>query len=104
MADGGAGGTRIGLAGFGEAAERLTALGMVPTVAGDADTLERMMVHGPRRAAEMREVAAPLREPGLPDRLAAATAERPAEIDALGRAGADDGLARRADRILARLR
>ncbi|MBP7002782.1 NAD(P)-dependent oxidoreductase [Amaricoccus sp.] len=68
-----------------------------------AYNLERMMVHGTRRAAEMREVAATLRELGLPDRLALATAEWQAQIGALGLAGGEDGLVGRADRILDRL-
>ena len=62
-----------------------------------------MMVHGIRRAAEMREVAATLRELGLPDRLAAATAEWQAEIGGLGLPGGADVLPDRADSILARL-
>lgn len=65
-----------------------------------AYNLERMMVHGGRRSAEMREVAATLRELGLPDRLAAATADWQAAIGALGLAGGEDDFARRADRIL----
>jgi 3-hydroxyisobutyrate dehydrogenase-like beta-hydroxyacid dehydrogenase len=68
-----------------------------------AYNLERMMVHGVRRAAEMREVAATLRELGLPDRMASATAEWEAEIGALRLPGGDDDLLDRADRILARL-
>ena len=55
--------------------------------ARSAYNLERMMVHGRRRAAEMREVAATLRELGLPDRMAAATADWQAELGALGLAG-----------------
>jgi 3-hydroxyisobutyrate dehydrogenase-like beta-hydroxyacid dehydrogenase len=71
--------------------------------ARSAYNLERMMAHGVRRAAEMREVAATLRELGLPDRLAAATADWQAEIGGLGLAEESDDLADRADRILARL-
>lgn len=71
--------------------------------ARSAYNLERMMVHGARRAAEMREVAATLRDLGLPDRMAAATADWQAEIAALGLAGDAPALARRADRILERL-
>ena len=71
--------------------------------ARSAYNLERMMVHGLRRAAEMREVAATLRELGLPDRLAAATADWQAELGGLGLAGGPDELADRADRILARI-
>jgi hypothetical protein len=51
--------------------------------------LERMRHHGTRRAAEMREVAATLRDLGLPDRLAAATVEWQAQVGASG-AGGDD--------------
>jgi 3-hydroxyisobutyrate dehydrogenase-like beta-hydroxyacid dehydrogenase len=65
-----------------------------------AYNLERMMVHGARRAAEMREVAATLRELGLPDRMAAATAEWQDQIAALHLAGGADDLVDRADRIL----
>ena len=71
--------------------------------ARSAYNLERMMVHGLRRAAEMREVAATLRELGLPDRLAAATADWQAELGGLGLAGGPDELADRADRIIARI-
>jgi 3-hydroxyisobutyrate dehydrogenase-like beta-hydroxyacid dehydrogenase len=68
-----------------------------------AYNLERMLVHGGRRAAEMREAAATLRELGLPDRMAAATAAWQDELAALDLpAGADD-LAGRAGRILSRL-
>lgn len=65
-----------------------------------ADNIERMMVHGARRAAEMREVAATLREFDLPDRMAVATAEWQAQVAALGLAGGSDDLASRLDRIL----
>lgn len=51
--------------------------------------LERMRHHGTRRAAEMLEVAATLRDLGLPDRLAAATVEWQAQVGASG-AGGDD--------------
>lgn len=65
-----------------------------------AYNLERMMVHGTRRAAEMREVAATLRELGLPDRMASATVDWQAEIGALGLSGGPEDAADRADRIL----
>lgn len=68
-----------------------------------AYNLERMMAHGARRSAEMREVAATLRELGLPDRMASATVEWQAQIAALGLPGGSDDLAARADRILAAL-
>ena len=71
--------------------------------ARSAYNLERMMVHGLRRAAEMREAAATLRELGLPDRLAAATATWQAELGGLDLAGGPDELADRADRILGRI-
>lgn len=65
-----------------------------------AYNLERMMVHGARRAAEMREVALTLRNLGLPDRMAAATAEWQADIAALGLDGGAPDLGERSDRIL----
>lgn len=68
-----------------------------------AYNLERMMVHGARRAAEMHEVAATLRELGLPDRMAAAAAAWQEETAALHLPAGPDALADRADRILSRL-
>ncbi len=68
-----------------------------------AYNLERMMVHGVRRAAEMREVVATLRELGLPDRLAAATALWQDEIGTLGLDRGEAEVGVRADRILDRL-
>jgi 3-hydroxyisobutyrate dehydrogenase-like beta-hydroxyacid dehydrogenase len=68
-----------------------------------AYNMERMMVHGARRAAEMREAAATLRELGLPDRMASATAQWEAEIAALNLAGESDDLVSRLDRILPHL-
>jgi hypothetical protein len=59
-----------------------------------------MMVHGARRAAEMREVAKTLSDYGLPDRLAAATAEWQDEIAGLHLAAGEDDLSSRLDRIL----
>ncbi len=65
--------------------------------------LERMMVHGTRRAAEMREVARTVRELGLPGMMSAATADWQGLVGALGlEAGADD-LAARSEAILAGL-
>jgi hypothetical protein len=58
------------------------------------------MVHGTRRAAEMREVALTLRDLGLPDRMAAATAVWQDQIAGLALPGGPDDLADRADRIL----
>lgn len=60
--------------------------------------LERMRHHGVRRAAEMREVAATLRELGLPDRLAVATTEWQNQVGASGAGG--EGLAGQLDAIL----
>jgi 3-hydroxyisobutyrate dehydrogenase-like beta-hydroxyacid dehydrogenase len=68
-----------------------------------AYNLERMMVHGARRAAEMQEVALTLRDLGLPDGMARATAEWQARLAALALPGGADDLADRADRILTRL-
>ena len=68
-----------------------------------AYNLERMMVHGGRRAAEMREVAATLRDLGLPDALARATVDWQATIGGLGLDGGTGDFAARADRILAAL-
>jgi hypothetical protein len=65
-----------------------------------AYNLERMMVHGARRAAEMREVAATLRDLALPDRMATATAQWQDQIAGLHLPGGPDDLADRADRIL----
>ncbi|MCB1390982.1 MAG: DUF1932 domain-containing protein [Rhodobacteraceae bacterium] len=67
-----------------------------------AYNLERMAVHGTRRAAEMHEVARTLADLGLPERMASATADWQAQIGALGVA-MDEGLAARADALLAAL-
>lgn len=76
----------------------------VAWAARGAYNLERMMVHGTRRAAEMAEVAATLRELGLPDRMAQATVPWQAEIAALALDPGRDDLATRADAILGSLR
>jgi 3-hydroxyisobutyrate dehydrogenase-like beta-hydroxyacid dehydrogenase len=68
-----------------------------------AYNLERMMVHGARRAAEMQEVARTLRDLDLPDGMAQATADWQSRLASLGLLGGEDDLADRADRILARL-
>ncbi|MDL2402099.1 NAD(P)-dependent oxidoreductase [Rhizobium mayense] len=68
-----------------------------------AYNLERMMVHGARRAAEMREVAATVRELGLPDRMSAAIAAWQDEIAALSIPVDIDDLPSRADSILERM-
>ena len=65
-----------------------------------AYNLERMMVHGRRRAAEMREVAATLAELGLPNGLASATADWQQRIGELGLPAGEDSLAARAEAIL----
>ncbi|TNB49894.1 NAD(P)-dependent oxidoreductase [Martelella lutilitoris] len=64
--------------------------------------LERMMVHGTRRAAEMREVAATVSDLGLEPRMSAATVAWQAEIGAYGmETKKDDGLAERVALVLA---
>jgi 3-hydroxyisobutyrate dehydrogenase-like beta-hydroxyacid dehydrogenase len=68
-----------------------------------AYNLERMLVHGARRAAEMREVSMTLQELGFDGAMASATADWQAHLAALTLdAGADD-LTDRLDRILAAL-
>ncbi|MBS0123810.1 NAD(P)-dependent oxidoreductase [Thetidibacter halocola] len=68
-----------------------------------AYNLERMMVHGARRAAEMQEVARTVDELGLGGRMAAATAEWEAMIAALGVDPGEDDLESRANAILSRI-
>ncbi|WP_226579781.1 NAD(P)-dependent oxidoreductase [Acuticoccus sediminis] len=68
--------------------------------AKSAYNLERMMVHGARRAAEMREVAATLDGLGLPSRMAQATAEWHDQVARLGLPGGEADLDSRARRIL----
>lgn len=65
--------------------------------------LERMMVHGGRRAAEMREVARTVAQLGLSDRMSRAIAEWQQAIAGLRLHGGEDRLEDRADRILAAL-
>lgn len=65
--------------------------------------LERMMVHGARRAAEMREVAATVAALGLPNPMSAATAQWQDEIARQGADPGEDDLTARLDRILATL-
>lgn len=72
--------------------------------ARSAYNLERMMVHGTRRAAEMQEVGATLRELGLPDRMATATQDWQRQLGALGLSQTEPALATRSDAILDRLR
>ncbi|WP_313200180.1 DUF1932 domain-containing protein [Rhizobium sp.] len=69
-----------------------------------AYNLERMMVHGRRRAAEMREVAITLSELGLPNGLASATADWQQRIGDLVLPAGDENYPERADAILARLK
>jgi 3-hydroxyisobutyrate dehydrogenase-like beta-hydroxyacid dehydrogenase len=66
--------------------------------------LDRMLVHGTRRSAEMVEVAATLRELGLPDRMVQATIPWQAELAALQLDPGQDDLAERADMILRAMR
>lgn len=65
-----------------------------------AYSLERMMVHGERRAAEMREVSKTIAELGLPSRMSDAITQWQAQIAALGLEGGTADLGGRADRIL----
>jgi 3-hydroxyisobutyrate dehydrogenase-like beta-hydroxyacid dehydrogenase len=73
-------------------------------LARGAYNLERMLVHGARRSSEMEEVAATLRELGLPDRMSVATARWQAEIAALGVEPGADGFGTRADAVLKALK
>ena len=65
--------------------------------------LERMMVHGARRAAEMREVARTVDELGLGGRMATATADWQALIADLDLDPGDADLFARADKVLGKL-
>ncbi len=67
--------------------------------ARSAYQLERMMVHGERRAAEMREVAKTLHDLGLPARLSEAVADWQQEIGELHLTGAAGDLEAQIDRI-----
>jgi 3-hydroxyisobutyrate dehydrogenase-like beta-hydroxyacid dehydrogenase len=67
---------------------------------GRADyNLDRMMVHGLRRAAEMDEVALTLDDLGLPDEMARATAASQQRLGALN-LGSAPGFDAKAERIL----
>lgn len=66
-------------------------------------SLERMMVHGSRRAAEMREVAATVAALGLPNHMSAATAIWQDALAAQIPDPGDDDLVQRLDRALAAL-
>lgn len=62
--------------------------------------LERMMVHGTRRGAEMQEVAKTLQDLGVPNRMATAVMDWQNQIGSLGAQPGPDCLQDRADRIL----
>ncbi|MBF9029997.1 DUF1932 domain-containing protein [Rhodobacterales bacterium HKCCE3408] len=68
-----------------------------------ARSLERMMVHGTRRAAEMRDVAATVAALGLPPLMATATALWQDRIADTGTEPGPEDLADRADRLNERL-
>lgn len=65
--------------------------------------LERMMVHGGRRAAEMREVEATVAALGLSGRMSAACAAWQDEVAGARVGAGDDELMTRMDRLLERL-
>lgn len=65
--------------------------------------LERMIVHGGRRAAEMREVARTVAGLGVSDRMSRAVAEWQQAVADLGLQSGEDRVDDRADRILAAL-
>ncbi len=66
--------------------------------------MERVMMHGPRRAAEMREAAVTVDELGLNGAMARATVEWQERVGALGlRAGEHQDYGTLADMILSRL-
>lgn len=65
-----------------------------------AYNLERMMVHGERRAAEMREVALTVRDLGLPNSMSEATANWQELIAKKGVKVEDDDLQSRLDSLL----
>lgn len=68
-----------------------------------AYNLERMMVHGARRAAEMREVALTVRDLRLGGEMSAAAADWQDRVADAGAEPGDDDLIGRIDRLLARL-
>lgn len=68
-----------------------------------AYNLERMMVHGARRAAEVEEVCVTLRELGLPDWMSRGTVEWQRMVSDLDLEPGADDLAKRSDIILGKL-
>lgn len=68
-----------------------------------AYNLERMMVHGARRASEMREVALTIRELGLSGDMSAAAARWQDRIAGIEAEPGPDDLISRADTLLAQL-
>ena len=68
-----------------------------------AYALERMMVHGARRAAEMREVALTLQDLGLPRDMSRACAGWQDRVAGTQTGPDDEDLAARLDAVLARL-
>lgn len=68
-----------------------------------AYNLERMMVHGARRASEVEEVCVTLREFGLPDWMSQGTVTWQRTIAGLSVNPGDDDLAQRADAVLKKL-
>lgn len=65
--------------------------------------LERMLVHGARRAAEMREVCATLTDLGLPDWVSRGTVEWQQRLASLSLDAGDDDFSDRADKVLGAL-
>lgn len=65
--------------------------------------LERMMVHGARRAAEVEEVCVTLREFALPDWMSRGTAKWQRAVASLALDPGADDLAKRSDALLERL-
>lgn len=68
-----------------------------------AHSMERVMKHGLRRAAEMREVALTVEELGLPGRMASASADWQQQIGDLGIDLGEGDYAALADELLGRL-
>lgn len=62
--------------------------------------LERMLVHGARRAAEMREVCATLTDLGLPDWVSRGTVEWQQSLASLSLDAGEDDFGDRADKVL----